>query len=175
MKRKASFFSPQKGGASINASSNISEIIPGKLYLGNKVGANDLPALKQLGISAIVNVTPNVACHYPKQFNYIQIKTADGTPGLSDFFGKINQFVDGKNCVLVHCEQGVSRSASCVIAYMMATNNWSAKKATSEVKALRPIVNPHFNYQIELKQYQEELGIKPAKRLCNPPERLTYQ
>lgn len=43
----------------------------------------------------------------------------------------------------MHCAAGISRSASVVIAYLMAHGSLSLEDARSAVKASRPAINPN--------------------------------
>ena len=53
--------------------------------------------------------------------------------------------------VLVHCVQGISRSATVVIAYLMYVNpDWSLEHTVQYVKARRSIVNPHTGFLSKL-------------------------
>lgn len=49
--------------------------------------------------------------------------------------------------VIVHCYAGVSRSATCVIAYMMAVHGMSFFEALSYVRSRRHIINPNIGFQ----------------------------
>jgi protein-tyrosine phosphatase len=48
-----------------------------------------------------------------------------------------------KGKVLVHCWAGVSRSSSCVIAYLMRDHRKSLRAAYDLVKRLRKVIRPN--------------------------------
>ena len=48
--------------------------------------------------------------------------------------------------VLVHCAQGVSRSASLILAFLMRKHNMSLKAAYQLLKQKRPVVKPNTNF-----------------------------
>jgi dual specificity phosphatase 12 len=48
--------------------------------------------------------------------------------------------------VFVHCYAGVSRSASTVIAYLMAEHNMTFYEAMSFVRKRRHIINPNIGF-----------------------------
>lgn len=54
--------------------------------------------------------------------------------------------------VLVHCSQGVSRSATFVIAYLMWKNSWPYDKAYQAVKAVRGVTNPNIGFTCQVLQ-----------------------
>ena len=66
--------------------------------------------------------------------------------------------------VLVHCEVGVSRSASCIIAYLMKSKQMNFKDAYSFCKEKRTIISPNPGFTMQLYEYQMKLGIKDSKQ-----------
>ena len=68
---------------------------------------------------------------------------------LIDHFHKTNAFLAEQlksTNVLVHCHQGVSRSATVIIAYLMHKNRWTVEEALKYAKAKRDIVNPNVGF-----------------------------
>jgi len=49
--------------------------------------------------------------------------------------------------VLVHCYAGVSRSATCTIAYLMQEREMSFEDAFSFVSKQRPVIFPNMGFQ----------------------------
>lgn len=100
-----------------------------RVFLGNLQSAQDFTRLKQAGITHILTVAADIQPQYPKDFTYKVISIADASQAslLRHFPGAISFMQDGinKGGVLVHCHAGVSRSSSCVIAYLMQTKNYS--------------------------------------------------
>ena len=45
--------------------------------------------------------------------------------------------------MLVHCHAGVSRSATIVMAYLIATNDWTVEQAFNFLKSKREIIGPN--------------------------------
>jgi len=60
--------------------------------------------------------------------------------------------------MLVHCIQGISRSASVVIAYVMRSQHWSLRKAYEFVHQKRSIVKPIRPFLLQLQRYEQVLG-----------------
>eukprot|EP00501_MAST-03F_sp_TOSAG23-6_P000334 GSMAST32.ASY1.ANO1.341.1 assembled CDS len=98
------------------------------MYLGDRHDALGFKKLKQIGITHILNVTRDIPCYHVRFilffFSYeILIAVDDAvTQNIKPHFLKAIEFIcnvrqtQGK--VLVHCRAGVSRSASCCLAYM---------------------------------------------------------
>ncbi|KTG38377.1 hypothetical protein cypCar_00018056 [Cyprinus carpio] len=55
--------------------------------------------------------------------------------------------------VLVHCNAGVSRSASVVIGFLMSQEKMSFDEAFSAVKTARPYIQPNPGFMSQLKKY----------------------
>src|SRR5690606_11125452 len=114
---------PQSSELSTDAhQKKISEIIPGKLYLGNYSASQDKGLLQRYGITNIINITVTGACSFPEDFRYLNIKMADSQGGIEPHLKKVVDFIEQGKTVFVHCRYGVSRSSSLVIAYLMYKN-----------------------------------------------------
>jgi len=59
--------------------------------------------------------------------------------------------------VLVHCVQGISRSATVVCAFLMAFYGWAPTKAVAFVKGKRWIAEPNFGFVAQLHEYEKTL------------------
>ncbi|ALX27433.1 hypothetical protein GMAR_ORF58 [Golden Marseillevirus] len=86
---------------------------------------------------------------------------ADDSPSvnLSEVFQQVADFIEfglknGKN-VLVHCMMGISRSATCVIAYLMLKQGMTLKDALSFVRKRRNCVSPNPGFIKQLQNVGE--------------------
>lgn len=135
------------------------------LYLGNEWNASNLTELKKTGITHVLNVTMEIANFFSHEFVYKTIRIKDEEVShLQQFWDDTYNFIkdakrDNKK-VFVHCRMGVSRSASCVIAYIMKEYSMNIKVAQDYVKKIRPCVNPNPGF---LKQLVEYNGILEAR------------
>ena len=71
----------------------------------------------------------------------------------------ITEAVSGGGKILVHCFAGVSRSASCVIAYLMKSKQIGYEEALAMTKAKRECVEPNEAFIRQLQEYQSQLGV----------------
>ena len=62
-------------------------------------------------------------------------------------------------CVLLHCEKGISRSASVTIGYLMRRNGWTVVEAYHYVEARRRIIQPNAGFMEALRQYEKALNV----------------
>jgi atypical dual specificity phosphatase len=68
-----------------------------------------------------------------------------------------------ENRVLVHCLAGMSRSATIVIAYLLATTPMTAVEATGFVRSKREIVRPNYGFTKQLEQYERRYFASTGK------------
>ncbi|EKM55098.1 uncharacterized protein PHACADRAFT_255472 [Phanerochaete carnosa HHB-10118-sp] len=68
---------------------------------------------------------------------------------------------DTRARVLVHCVQGVSRSASVVCAYLIKAYGWTPAQAVQFVKSKRPCTDPNPGFVSQLGEYYESLRASP--------------
>ncbi|KZT29341.1 phosphatases II [Neolentinus lepideus HHB14362 ss-1] len=138
---------------------NVSTIIEGRLYLGSIVAARSTRALSERRITHIVSVcTEPIPADLPESgIRQLRIPIEDvdyadlliHLPGAVRF---IRQALQEQGVVLVHCGQGLSRSAAVVAAYLMYSKHISATAALEEVRSAREQtwVNPGFQEQLVL-------------------------
>ena len=69
---------------------------------------------------------------------------------LAAHLTRTSMFIDDalrkRGCVLVHCVQGMSRSASVVAAYLMAANGWTVRQAVDFVRSRCSTAQPNSGF-----------------------------
>ena len=139
------------------------------LYLGSFRNACNIKDLKDLKINYILNCA--VECenkNLPADINCYHAKINDSPYfQLHTFFDKTNFFINkakmsGGN-ILIHCQLGISRSTSCLIAYMIKYLGYTTLTALQYIKKKRPIVMPNFGFIQQLKNYENKININQKK------------
>jgi rhodanese-related sulfurtransferase len=63
-----------------------------------------------------------------------------------------------KQRVLVHCAKGASRSASCILYYLMKEEGYSLDQGLKYLQECRPVVNPNQGFMKQLKEFENNLS-----------------
>ena len=143
--------------------------------LGSQDVAAHLSILERYNVTHILNLASCVENFYPEQFQYKYIKIEDYPeaqilPHFETAFEFINEGMKF-GCVLVHCNAGVSRSVTVVVAYLMKTKNMSLKQALDLVKTKRPTMCPNEGFQTQLQTYEKILRPKKTE-VCDKSHSL---
>ncbi|XP_062092738.1 protein-tyrosine-phosphatase MKP1 [Humulus lupulus] len=137
------------------------------IYLGGDAVARDREILKQNGITHVLNCVGFVCPEYFKaDFMYRTLWLQDSpsediTSILYDVFDYFEDVREQRGRVFVHCCQGVSRSTSLVIAYLMWREGQSFDDAFQYVKAARGIADPNMGFACQLLQCQKRVHAFP--------------
>lgn len=101
-------------------------IIPNRLYLGDATQSQNKIVINDLNITHILNVTKDWNNKFENDTNikYLRIAINDNeTDDIFQHFENAIDFIESSNICFVHCQAGVSRSVSIIIAYIMKTRN----------------------------------------------------
>ena len=143
--------------------------ITDRIYLGDINGCSNLYQLRKNKITHILTMAAGIRPLYRKEFKYKVVNIMDlPTQNIVQYFDKaiefMNKAVTNNGRVLVHCFAGVSRSASTVIAYFMATRKMTFSEAFNYVKKRRPIIFPNYGFQKQLVEFEDILQNRFDKR-----------
>ncbi|KQK07754.1 protein-tyrosine-phosphatase MKP1 isoform X2 [Brachypodium distachyon] len=137
------------------------------VYLGGDAVAKNREILRKNGITHVLNCVGFVCPEYFKSdlvYRTLWLQdspTEDITSILYDVFDYFEDVREQSGRVFVHCCQGVSRSTSLVIAYLMWREGQSFDDAFQFVKAARGIANPNMGFACQLLQCQKRVHAIP--------------
>ncbi|XP_072517698.1 uncharacterized protein [Salminus brasiliensis] len=152
----------------------VSPILP-FLFLGNERDAQDLDLLLRLNIGYVVNVTTHLPLYHVDTglVRYKRLPATDNSKqNLRQYFEEVFEFIEeahqsGRG-VLVHCQAGVSRSATIVIAYLMKHTLMTMTDAYKYVRGRRPVVSPNLNFMGQLLEFERDLNSGVTPRILIP-------
>ncbi|PFH48684.1 hypothetical protein AMATHDRAFT_5592 [Amanita thiersii Skay4041] len=149
----------------------MDEIIPG-LWIGDLPSALNVESLKAHKIFSVLSamrgrVTVNEASFFliavhaiirtfiRHQISLDDTEDADVLVHLLPAIHFIQAEMDKGRGVLVHCQAGVSRSATIVAAYLMYSRNMDTESALELIKEARPNVEPNQNFLQQLEIFHK--------------------
>ncbi|XP_063293695.1 uncharacterized protein LOC134578642 [Pelobates fuscus] len=152
----------------------LSLILP-FLFLGNEKDAQDLGRMVTLNIGHVLNVTTHLPLYHVESgaLRYKRLPATDNSKqDLRQYFEEAFEFIEeaqqeGKG-VLIHCQAGVSRSATVVIAYLMKHTLMTVGDAYKFVKGKRPIISPNLNFMGQLLEFESDLNAGITPRILIP-------
>lgn len=148
------------------------EIAPFKLYIGDKYHAGDPVVIKDMKITHIVNATRSFLPQFEaKGVVYLNIVLDDlETEDISQHFEASFTFIERAiqldyGRVLVHCAQGISRSATIVIMYLMVSRCIDFDEAYEFVRKHRNVAAPNVGFVQQLKGWAASRSLLTATLL----------
>ena len=144
-----------------------SEIARRRLYLGNAIHSGNAKILQDLHITHIINVSrlmANVFEHkHAVAIVYYRIPIGDTAKAkIEDHFETSFQYIErvlsDDSCrILVHCQHGISRSASIVIAYLIKKHTWTYAHSLAFVKKRRRSATPNKSFAKKLALWETDV------------------
>ncbi|XP_051122048.1 protein-tyrosine-phosphatase MKP1-like [Andrographis paniculata] len=138
------------------------------IYLGSDAIAKDREILRRNGITHVLNCVGFSCPEYFKNdlvYKTLWLQDCPTEDITSIFYDVFDYFEDVRlqgGRVFVHCCQGVSRSTSLVIAYLMWKERQSFDDAFQHVKSARGVTNPNVGFACQLLQCQKRVHALPA-------------
>ena len=143
----------------------ISEVLPGKLFLTGWRGATQTDRLVELGISGVVKCEvqfdsddDEALAAVDSPFLYLRVAVTDDEDqagAMGEHLDQACRFMkEQKGAVLVHCAAGISRSTTVVLAYLISSagpeGGMRLLDAFSLVRRARPCVWPNTGFMAML-------------------------
>jgi len=126
------------------------------LYLSDWKGASNLEFIKELGITKIISLGNEKEQKFYKfhdDIEYLKITIEDSEDAnISQYFNKTNKFISN-GIVLIHCNKGISRSATIIIAYLM-NKGMKYDEAFKKLKKVRYIIKPNSGFIKQLNYFK---------------------
>ncbi|KAH9056735.1 protein-tyrosine phosphatase-like protein [Lactarius vividus] len=153
-----------------------SKIAP-RLYLTCRSTASDAAQLTSLGITHLLSVLED-APTFPSSVRLRRLHVSISDYESEDILTHLpstTSFIRGalaesrSNRVMVHCAMGVSRSATVVIAYLIATSRMTVHEALAAVRAKRPIVRPNRGFVSQLHEYHSRFSNSLQAEIVDEP------
>jgi protein-tyrosine phosphatase len=136
------------------------------LTLGSRPRPDQVDALRDLGITHVVSALdaserPSLA-FLDAGFETLFLSLRDGVgEDVSATFPAFFDFVAGARRALVHCEAGVSRSATLATAHVMRSARLRFYEAYLHVRARRAQVLPNVGFASQLQRLERDLFPEP--------------
>ncbi|XP_068594708.1 dual specificity protein phosphatase 2 [Brachionichthys hirsutus] len=137
------------------------ELLP-FLFLGSAIHSSCRETLAAAGITALLNVSSTCPNFYEGEFQYLRLTVEDSLAAdIRACFAPAIAFIDSvKQCggrVLVHCQAGISRSATICLAYLMHTQRVKLEEAFDFVKQRRKVISPNLAFMGQLLQFETDV------------------
>ena len=151
---------------------DFKEIIPNKLYLGNNESAKNLQILQKHNITSILICGYFLSEFFPGQFIYKTLEIQDNEYEIIiNSLIKGIEFIENNKTILVHCREGISRSSTIVIGYIMYKEKKSYNEAENFVREKKDDIKPNENFVKQLKEFGDiikvcKYDIKMIKEFC---------
>ncbi|KAJ4473630.1 protein-tyrosine phosphatase-like protein [Lentinula aciculospora] len=155
----------QKTSLSLASKDRASLIIP-RLYLSDLATAVDEEIMQKLGVTHVVSIldwAPEFLASIPAPHR-LHIRLADSaTSDILAHLDTTTHFVrralegNESNVVLVHCFQGISRSATVICAYLISTAGMTAMESINFVQSKRRIASPNNGFRKQLHLYTKRV------------------
>lgn len=152
----------------MNGNMALSQITD-NIWLGSIMSLKAERSLKERGVTHILSVLGPIVSYTDSQtwaklpifqqmksHLIVEVEDLDDVDIL-EHLEKTNDFIqhaiDAKEGVLVHCAAGISRSVTCVCAYLMKAHKWTPAKAIDYVRSRREVANPNDGFRAQLEVY----------------------
>ncbi|KAL7502842.1 hypothetical protein ACHAWX_000540 [Stephanocyclus meneghinianus] len=130
------------------------------LYLGGKDDAKSLSKLQQRNVRRVLNVTPAKVAGITAGIQYKRIPVYDAsTSDMLSYAEEIVNFISNglhHGSVLVHCQRGVSRSATAVIMFLIRKANMTYEQSLQLCQKRRGVVDPIPAFREQLRKYEKD-------------------
>ncbi|XP_036625045.1 serine/threonine/tyrosine-interacting-like protein 1 isoform X2 [Trichosurus vulpecula] len=150
------------------------EIVPGEVYLGTFRQACSSQIHKHLKVKAHVNVCLETTPFFEgdeKKLLHIQV-TDSPEQDLFSHFRHASHFMDAHvhlgSVVLVFSTQGISRSCTVILAYLMHRNRESLKRSWAHVQSCKNNIRPNRGFVQQLVEWEKVIHGAAVTDISDP-------
>ena len=137
------------------------------LFLGSLRTAQNPHTYSSLGVTRVLTCGRGLQIISPLPIGVEQIEVPlddnvdeDMRPFFESLADMIEKWRMEHRIILVHCFAGISRSVTCIVAYLMLKRSRRMVAALEHVQMVRPIVRPNDAFMAQLKKLDEDLAAK---------------
>ena len=128
------------------------------IYIGNRSASEDFRTLNSENIVKVLQLLDfsiltegqNIEVHYIKMEDS---ESQDISFILPEALRYIQYSVNHRQKILIHCNAGVSRSGTVLIAYLMASLKINFEQALAIAQDIRPCISPNKGFKRQLKSF----------------------
>lgn len=139
-------------------------ILDNFLYLGGDLVAKDLDKLKENKITHVINCAADYSANYCEKdgIKYLPFHLKDHVrENIECCFYQVIDFMETAKKeggrVYVHCVQGVSRSTTMCLCYMIFTQKITLEDGLKNIRDRRQIANPNMTFMAQLIWFYKRL------------------
>lgn len=150
------------------------QVEPG-LWIGDIGDAKDSSLLSRLGVTHVISAAPEHDLAFSYHVKVLRFVLSDknwerARPVFGETVHYIQEAYRFDGTVFVHCQEGISRSATLVLAYLMISRRSTLSEAHSILKAVRPRIEPNPGFLKELRFLERDItgkvsSVQPLTRL----------
>ena len=135
-----------------------------RIFLSDAVAARRKADLERLDICCVVDLSGGEAYELPAEcvrvaIDIDDVADADILPAAERCHEQIDAVLaEPRGSVLVHCARGASRSATCVISWLMTRQHWTLRRALNHCKRRRQEVRPNNGFFLKLRRLDQDAG-----------------
>jgi protein-tyrosine phosphatase len=139
------------------------------LYLGCEKVSTNSETLENNKIKRIIKIGYELEEAFVGKYEYLSINIHDHfNEDIYDYFDKCYYFIENsiekKENILIHCAAGISRSVSIICAYLIKKKKWNFNRAINFIRETKPLVNPNCGFEQQLHEYSLRNNSKIFKK-----------
>ncbi len=157
-------------------------VIDKQIYIGSAIQAKNWKIIRELNITHVINASVEHECVFKEELKYLHVEVEDShDEKINKTFKRALEFmkqafeeyrealmkdssdfsvvvVPAPPVFFIHCNLGISRSSSILIAYLICKYRLCLYAAFKYVKDKRLQIAPNYSFLRQLKEFEEHLS-----------------